>query len=65
MTLESIKTPCIGLCTLHVGQGICIGCGRTASEITCWTAYSDAERDTIIEKSLLRISDMFNQGDES
>ena len=64
MTLERIKTPCIGICKMDVGQGICVGCGRTGSEISCWMGYSDQERDIIMEKSLLRIMDLFDKGDE-
>jgi uncharacterized protein len=44
MPLESIKTPCVGICELVVPWGICKGCGRTESELGAWVGMSDDER---------------------
>lgn len=41
-------SPCVGVCTLDE-SGLCLGCHRTAHEITHWLEYSDAERDEILD----------------
>lgn len=48
MPLESIKTPCTGICEIGVGRELCRGCGRSRTEITLWSAYSDEEREDIM-----------------
>ena len=44
MTVES---PCIQVCTLD-GNGICLGCYRTADEIRDWISSNDEERERIL-----------------
>jgi predicted Fe-S protein YdhL (DUF1289 family) len=41
-------SPCIRLCTLDPDSGICVGCGRTLTEIGNWVRYSEAERQAIM-----------------
>ena len=53
MTVES---PCIQVCTLD-GNGICLGCYRTADEIRDWISSNDEERERI----LLNISERMEQ----
>lgn len=48
MPLESIRTPCVGICDLVVPWGICKGCGRTESELEAWLGMSDEERDQVM-----------------
>jgi predicted Fe-S protein YdhL (DUF1289 family) len=43
-----IQTPCIKVCEIHPGSGLCTGCGRTLQEIGRWGAMSDAERAAIM-----------------
>ncbi len=61
MSADTIETPCIGVCTLMPQTGsqsadgpsdprgdLCLGCGRTRTEIAAWTRYSPAERTHIM-----------------
>jgi predicted Fe-S protein YdhL (DUF1289 family) len=48
-----MKTPCVNICRLD-GRNICEGCGRSAREIRLWTAYSEEERDSILERLAMR-----------
>jgi len=43
-----IQSPCNRVCTLDPASGICLGCGRSLSEITRWTQMSDAEREGLM-----------------
>ncbi len=48
MTSADIETPCIKVCVLEPDSGLCIGCGRSRSEIGGWTGFSPAERRAIM-----------------
>jgi uncharacterized protein len=61
MPLESIKTPCVGICELVVPWGICKGCGRTESELGAWVGMSDDERDQVILDCDARLAVLFNE----
>jgi predicted Fe-S protein YdhL (DUF1289 family) len=41
-------TPCIKVCAIDAGTGLCAGCGRTIEEIARWAAMTDAERKGIM-----------------
>jgi predicted Fe-S protein YdhL (DUF1289 family) len=43
-----IRTPCIKICTVDGGSGLCIGCLRTLPEIAGWSGFTPAERDRIM-----------------
>ena len=45
-----IESPCIGICT--VINNSCIGCTRTAEEISNWLFYKDNERHNITKRCL-------------
>jgi predicted Fe-S protein YdhL (DUF1289 family) len=45
-----IETPCLKICTLDAGKGICLGCGRTIDEIARWAGMSAAERSRIMSE---------------
>jgi hypothetical protein len=44
-----MKTPCIGVCKIDFNKKVCLGCGRTMTQIRCWSSYTDAERDLVIK----------------
>lgn len=48
--LTRIKTPCIGVCSTGIGDSVCRGCKRFAHEVIGWNAYSDEERDAIMQR---------------
>jgi uncharacterized protein len=43
-----IETPCVKLCVVDPDSGICIGCGRTRSEIAGWIAMSPGARREVM-----------------
>lgn len=44
-----VASPCVEICALDE-QDICIGCQRSASEITRWGRMSNAERREVLSK---------------
>lgn len=44
-----VASPCVSICALDE-QDICIGCQRTALEITCWGQMSDDERREVLRR---------------
>ncbi len=42
--MPTVSTPCINVCILDPLSALCIGCGRTAAEITAWATMSETER---------------------
>jgi uncharacterized protein len=42
--MEITSTPCISVCQVDAATGFCIGCGRTAAEISLWTAMTEPDR---------------------
>jgi predicted Fe-S protein YdhL (DUF1289 family) len=46
--MGSVDTPCTNVCTIDPASGLCVGCGRTLSEIAGWLALSAAERRRIM-----------------
>ena len=61
MPLRSPKTPCIGLCEISEGWGICLGCGRRIEEIMDWSDLTDQERETIILETRDRLKDLYGK----
>lgn len=51
-----IKSPCILVCSIDRTTGWCFGCGRTSEEIGSWLAYTDAERDAVMEALPARVA---------
>jgi predicted Fe-S protein YdhL (DUF1289 family) len=41
--LPRVASPCIKVCILDAGN-VCVGCGRTLSEITQWSRMTDEEQ---------------------
>ena len=50
-----IESPCIGICRLK--SGVCIGCFRTAKEITEWWDADPARKQQIVETAQQRKND--------
>lgn len=40
---RAVRSPCVSVCALDEND-ICIGCQRTADEITRWSQMTDEER---------------------
>ena len=56
--IETIKTPCIGVCSTGIGDSVCRGCKRFAHEVIHWNSYSHEQKQLIdqrLEKFLAQI----------
>jgi predicted Fe-S protein YdhL (DUF1289 family) len=42
------STPCIQVCVIDPHSALCIGCGRTLSEIAAWGSLDEAARLAIM-----------------
>ena len=43
-----MNSPCVKVCRMDPGLGLCLGCRRTLDEIARWAQMSDAERERIL-----------------
>jgi len=43
-----MKSPCIKVCQMDPGKGVCLGCCRTLDEIASWAAMPEAERERVL-----------------
>ena len=50
MSLPVIPSPCVGVCRLDPGSGLCVGCLRTGDEIGRWPFADDVERLAIVRR---------------
>jgi len=48
MSSASASTPCVNICAVSGRHGLCIGCGRTLSEIAGWGGMSEAQRRAVM-----------------
>jgi uncharacterized protein len=55
--MASVDTPCTKVCTIDPVTGLCIGCGRTLSEIAGWLTLSASERRRIMAELPQRMVD--------
>jgi predicted Fe-S protein YdhL (DUF1289 family) len=55
--VPNVSTPCINVCVLDPLSTLCIGCGRTAVEITAWSTMSEPERIAIMAELGQRLTD--------
>lgn len=44
---DAIASPCISVCRMNAGAGLCEGCLRTIDEITQWSRASDSAKRAI------------------
>jgi len=56
--MAAIDTPCEQICIVDQPSGLCRGCGRSLAEIERWTAYSDGERNVIMDELPRRLEAM-------
>ncbi len=51
-------SPCVGVCTLDIAMGWCLGCGRTGDEIERWIELDDARRLAIWNELAARLDQL-------
>lgn len=49
----SVASPCVHVCALD-DDDICIGCQRSAAEITAWSRMDDGERREVLMRCQAR-----------
>jgi len=47
-TASFMQSPCVRVCSIDPGTGLCAGCGRSIQEIAGWTEMTDDERQRIM-----------------
>ena len=47
-TRDEVDSPCVKICVIHPGAGICIGCHRTGDEIAGWGRMSPEARRALM-----------------
>ena len=53
-----MDTPCVEVCVVDRVTGLCIGCGRSPSEITAWPSLSPGQRSAIADALPSRLRTM-------
>lgn len=48
--MPPVKSPCVNICALDE-QDICVGCYRSAHEITAWTSLSEDGRREVVRRA--------------
>lgn len=43
-------SPCVSVCVMDDGTGLCLGCWRTLGEIAAWASLGSSERELIWQK---------------
>lgn len=66
-TRDEPDSPCLRICVQHPQAGICIGCHRTAEEVSSWAAYTPERRAQLLEElpgrvALLRAAGVRRRG---
>ncbi len=44
---DEVDSPCVKICIIHPESGLCLGCRRSADEISRWSCMSPEERGEI------------------
>lgn len=52
--MSEVESPCVFVCTLDADD-VCIGCGRTGSEIAEWSFVDDDRKQEVVERSARRL----------
>ncbi len=54
--MTAIESPCNLVCAIDPRAGVCVGCGRSLTEIGQWTQYSVDERRRIMAELPARLA---------
>ncbi|NND69422.1 MAG: DUF1289 domain-containing protein [Halioglobus sp.] len=44
---QTVKTPCIGVCSTGIGDSVCRGCKRFSHEVIHWNSYTQTQKRII------------------
>ncbi len=42
-----VPSPCVNICRMDEGSGLCEGCGRTLDEIALWSMLDEQEKRAV------------------
>jgi predicted Fe-S protein YdhL (DUF1289 family) len=56
MSGAPISTPCLKVCAVSGEAGLCVGCGRTLTEIAAWASYDEPRRQAIMAELPARLA---------
>jgi predicted Fe-S protein YdhL (DUF1289 family) len=48
---QSVRTPCVGICSTVFGDNVCRGCKRYSHEVIAWNSYN-YDQKTAVERRL-------------
>ena len=54
--MDTIHSPCIGICQLDASMDMCAGCFRTRHEVAIWSDASDDQKKEILARAKSRRS---------
>ncbi|MEJ8859375.1 DUF1289 domain-containing protein [Variovorax robiniae] len=54
---EPVPSPCLSVCRIHDGSGLCLGCFRTLREIAQWSRMDDAGKRQVWVRLAQRIDE--------
>ncbi|MBP6647909.1 MAG: DUF1289 domain-containing protein [Burkholderiaceae bacterium] len=44
---QNIPSPCVSVCVMNPGSGLCLGCFRTIDEIAGWSRMADTVKKQV------------------
>jgi len=50
-----VPSPCVKVCTMDPGRGVCLGCYRTLDEIGGWSVFSAGQKRAVLARIEARI----------
>lgn len=56
--VETVSSPCISVCALDEND-ICLGCFRTAQEITDWSVLNNEDKRSVVQQANARRKEHF------
>lgn len=57
---QTVKSPCVSVCTMDDLTGLCLGCYRTVEEIDGWWDLSPEKQQAVVDAAAARQSDQAN-----
>lgn len=68
-SLETVLSPCIGVCSTTYGDDVCRGCKRRFDDVTDWNGYDDGKKITVYryleQQMLIVVEPMITITDEA
>ena len=54
---QTVRTPCIGVCSTGIGDSVCRGCKRFEHEVIRWNSYTEDQKRAIDARLAQLLSD--------